>query len=259
MATTDRVRQHYAGADLAERILAAASAGGPVDVGSLAPYDQLHVGGAPTTLHLLRLLGLEARTALLDVGCGLGGPARIAADRFGCPVTGVDLSPDFVAAGSVLTEHVGLSHLVRLEVGAAEQLPCEDASQDRAMMIHVGMNVPDKTAAFAELHRVVRPGGLVGVHDQMRVGPGELTFPLPWAVDAETSFVEPPSAYEDALSAAGFAVLRVEDRRADVAERADEHVERAVVFGATFLDRVANLVAAARGGVVAPVVVVACA
>ena len=73
MATTEQVRQHYAGKDLAARLLAAAGAGdGPVTVDALAPYDELHAGGATSTAALLDLLGLAPGTTLLDVGSGLG-------------------------------------------------------------------------------------------------------------------------------------------------------------------------------------------
>jgi SAM-dependent methyltransferase len=261
MAANDRIREHYAGRDLADRILAAAGAddeSGAVPVDALAPYDELHAGGLATTLYLLSRLELDAGTALLDVGCGLGGSSRVAADRHGCPVTGVDLSPDFVAAARALTTRVGLSHLLRFEVGQAEQLPCDDASHDRAVMIHVGMNLPDKAATFAEVHRVLRPGGLFGLHDQMRVGPGDLPYPQPWAVDDETSFLASPSAYVDALAAAGFEVLSVEDRRAALAAGPGEPAEdRAVVFGPAFVERMANRMAATRAGILAPVVVLA--
>ncbi|WP_435738173.1 class I SAM-dependent methyltransferase [Cellulosimicrobium sp. PMB13] len=261
MATSDRVREHYAGSDIAARILTAAGAaddGGTVPVDALAPFDELHAGGLATTLYLLNVLELDAGTSLLDVGCGLGGSSRVAADRHGCPVTGVDLSPDFVAAARVLTERVALSHLVRFEVGEAQQLPCDDASHDRAAMIHVGMNLPDKAAAFADVHRVVRPGGLFGLHDQMRVGPGDLPYPQPWAVDDETSFLESPSSYADALTAAGFEVLSVEDRRPALAAAPGEPTEdRAVVFGPVFVERVTNMMAATRAGILAPVVVLA--
>jgi len=259
MSTTDRVREHYAGAGLADRVLAAAGGdGAPLTVDALAPHDELHAGGLATSLALLDRLDLAPGTRLLDVGCGLGGTSRVAADRYGCAVTGVDLSPDFVAAARTLTERVGLAHLLTFAVGDGGPLPCPDASHDRAAMIHVGMNVPDKAGLFADVRRVLRPGGLFAVHDQMRAGPGALRWPQPWAADEETSFVEPPSAYVDALTVAGFEVLTVEDRRAEVAAAAGQRPEdRAVVFGPAFAERAANVLAATRAGVLAPVLVVA--
>ncbi|MBD5785884.1 methyltransferase domain-containing protein [Cellulosimicrobium terreum] len=260
MATTDLIREHYSEADLADRILrqVAAVDGEAVSVEALAPYDQLHAGGSAATVHLLDQLDLGPGTALLDVGCGFGGPARLAASRHGCPVTGVDLSPDFVDAARTLAERAGLSDLLAFAVGESGHLPCDDDSQDRAMLVHVGMNVEDKSALFAEVRRALRPGGLFGVYDQMRIGPGDLPFPLPWAVDAHTSFVEPVAAYTDGLEAAGFEVLSVEDRRRALAESGDPRQEGlVVVFGPQFAERIANNLAATRGGVLAPVLVLA--
>ncbi len=259
MATTERVRQHYAGRDLAARILAAARAGdGPVTVDALSPYDELHAGGVPATATLLDLLGLTPGTTLLDVGCGLGGPARLAAHRHGCRVTGVDLSADFVDAARELTARAGLADLVTFALGDGDRLPCSDASHDRAMLVHVGMNVPDKPGLFAEVHRVLRPGGPFALYEQVRVGPGDLPFPMPWAVDAGSSFVETPDAYTDALTAAGFAVVRVEDRRAALAATGGPGQDGlVVVFGEVFAERMANNVAATRAGLLAPVLVLA--
>lgn len=259
MATTDQVRRHYAGTDLAARILAAAGAGaGPVTVDALSPYDQLHAGGAAATSALLDLLGLAPGVSLLDVGCGIGGPARLAAHRYACSVTGVDVSPDFVDAARELTGRTALAGLVTFALGDGDRLPCADASHDRAMLVHVGMNVPDKAALFAEVHRVVRPGGPFGLYEQMRVGAGDLPFPMPWAVDAGSSFVETPDAYTDALTAAGFDVLRVDDRRAALAAAGGPGQDGlVVVFGQEFVTRISNNVAATRAGLLAPVVVLA--
>ncbi|MFF2832232.1 SAM-dependent methyltransferase [Cellulosimicrobium cellulans] len=259
MATTEQVRQHYAGKDLAARLLAAAGAGdGPVTVDALAPYDELHAGGATSTAALLDLLGLAPGTTLLDVGSGLGGPARLAAHRHGCHVTGVDLSPDFVDAARELPARTGLANLVTFALGDGDRLPCDDASHDRAMLVHVGMNVPDKTALFTEIHRVLRPGSPFGLFEQMRVGAGGLPFPMPWAVDAGSSFVETPDDYGRALTAAGFDVLRVDDRRAALAAAGGPGQDGlVVVFGQEFVTRISNNVAATRAGLLAPVVVLA--
>ena len=128
---------------------------------------------------------------MLDVGCGIGGPARVAASTYDCATVGVDLAPDFVRVGQALTDRVGLSRTVQHHLGSGDELEFGDGSFDRAMIIHVGMNIPDKKAVFAEVRRVLEIGGLFGVYEQMRVGEGEPTYPLPWAEDARSSFVEP--------------------------------------------------------------------
>src|SRR5690348_10351245 len=100
MSAEDRVRDHYSGDDLEARILGALErAGIDVDhlqVDDLGGADQLHAGFVPSTEYLLDELDLTPAARLLDVGAGIGGPSRMAADRYGCRVTGIDLSPDFV-------------------------------------------------------------------------------------------------------------------------------------------------------------------
>ena len=104
MDVADLVRQHYGGVDLQAGILAGlAGVGVDVDhltVEDLSAVDQLHAGFSEATRYLLGQLELGPDTRLLDVGCGIGGPARIAAAGYGCAVTGVDLSPDFVATAT---------------------------------------------------------------------------------------------------------------------------------------------------------------
>ena len=130
-----------------------------------------------------------------------------------CAVTGVDLSPDFVQAGQALTERVGLAATVQHHLGSGDALDFADGSFDRAMLVHVGINIPDKGAVFAEVRRVLQPGGLFGLYEQVRVGEGEPTYPLPWAEDERSSFVESLQTYGQLLERAGFTVESTENRR----------------------------------------------
>src|SRR6185503_18510687 len=97
-----------------------------------------------STDHLLDALGVDASTRLLDVGSGVGGPARLAAARQGCRVTGIDLSPDFVDTARKITARVGLTDRVSFDVGSATDMPYDDAAFSRAMLNHVGMNIEAK-------------------------------------------------------------------------------------------------------------------
>lgn len=216
MEVGDIVRSHYGGAGLEDAIFGALEkagvAQGALTVEDLAPLDQLHAGGLPATAYLLDQLDLSRQTWLLDVGSGIGGPARVAAHRYSCPVVGVDLSPDFVRVARLLTDRVGLSMSVEHLVAAGDRLDLDDALFDRAMMIHVGMNIPDKAAVFAEVRRVLRPGGLFGLFEQMQVGDSPPRYPLPWAEDEKSSFVVSPQAYTEDLEAAGFVFERTESR-----------------------------------------------
>lgn len=266
---TDAVREHYSAPDLLDRIVGALRAAGVdpdhLTVDDLGGIDQLHAGFTAATHHLLDVLDLDPSTTLLDVGCGIGGTSRLAAARTGCTVQGIDLSDDFVALARELTRRVGLDHLVRIDAGSATALPYDDASFDRAVLDHVGMNLPDKAAVFAEVRRVLRPGSTFVVYDQMRVGDGDLPFPLPWAEDPAISFVETADRYVEHLTEAGFTVESQEDRThanlvamLDAADRGEESIlTPAVLFGDGFDERIANNIAATRDGLLQPVLMIA--
>jgi cyclopropane fatty-acyl-phospholipid synthase-like methyltransferase len=264
MDTEQVVREHYRRDDLEEVVRAALQRVGvdldEVQVDDLAGLDQLHAGAAPATQHLLEALALTDGMTLLDVGSGIGGPARLAAARTGCRVTGIDLSPDFVDLAQRLTARVGLSGSVRFDIGSATALPYEDASFDRAMLDHVGMNISDKAAVFTEVRRVLTPGGLFAVYEQMRTGDGELTYPLPWAEDERSSFVEWRERYAELLGASGFDVELDEDQRAAIAAAGPPGpgaLTPADVFGPGFAERIGNNLAAAMAGTLSPVLMVA--
>jgi SAM-dependent methyltransferase len=248
---------------LAERVLAALAQHG-VDLDRLTPadlypVDQLHAGGAAATGHVLEVLGVGEGTALLDVGCGIGGTSRMAALR-GAQVTGVDLTPEFVESATDLTARVGLGDRAGFLVSPGEHLPLEDASLDAAVMVHVGMNVPDKAAVFSEVRRVLRPGGRFAVYDQMATGPVDLTYPLPWADDERSSFVETAEDYQRHLEAAGLSVEAVEDHTAATTGGPPPGpVNQGTLLGPTFLARLGNNVAATQAGLLRAVIVTATA
>jgi SAM-dependent methyltransferase len=173
-------------------------------------------------------------------------------------VTGIDLSADFVTLARDLTGRVGLADRVAVEVGSATALPWGDGSFDRAMLNHVGMNIADKAGVFAEVRRVLVPGGLFGVYEQMRIGDGELAFPLPWADDPGASFVVGHDDYLHLLEGAGFVVERDEDRTAAVAgPPVDGVLTPADLFGPGFAERIGNNIHATLAGTLGAVLVVA--
>jgi SAM-dependent methyltransferase len=214
------VSRHYASYDVLSRIRAALSELGhdpdAVSPDVLKPVDEFHIGGAEATTALLEKLSIRSDTEVLDIGSGIGGPARMIAARYGCRVIGVDLTPHFVETARALSVMCGMDERVRFEVGSAVALPFPDASFDLALLLHVGMNVPDKAALFREARRVLREGGTFAVYEVMRAGDGDLAFPVPWAETPDLSALEPPQGYRDAAEAAGFRIVSEENRR-DVA------------------------------------------
>ena len=211
------VSKHYAHGDLTEAIRAALVKQGKradaVTADDLAPVDEFHVGGRKASADFLDQLGFDKQTQVLDVGCGLGGPARFVANRYGSRVTGIDLTAEYVETGNALCQWVGLSENVSLHQGSALALPFGEASFDGAYMMHVGMNIEDKERLASEVARVLRPGAVFGIYDVMQTGPGELTFPEPWATTADLSAVAEVDRYNRALENAGFQLVAERNRR----------------------------------------------
>ena len=173
----------------------------------LAPLDQFHSRGLDATLELAGLAGVTGGARLLDVGCGVGGPARTLASRFGCRVTGVDFVAESVRAARELTRSVGLARLVDFQQASALDLPFDDATFDIVWTQHASMNVRDKRRFYAELGRVLRPGGRLAIHDICSGQTGPPDYPLPWADDPSISHLTPLDEARRLLEAEGLRPL----------------------------------------------------
>ncbi len=263
-----KVAAHYGRSDLVESIQAAlASAGVAPDaatVEDLAPVDEFHIGGRAATRELAERLELSADLTVLDVGCGPGGTARFLSQEYGCRVVGVDLTPEYVDAARTITGWLDLSDRIEFHCGSALDLPFDQDSFDRAVLVHVGMNIEDKRVLFSQLAAVLRPGGLVGVYDVMRIGEGDLIYPVPWASDEESSFVGSPGEYASALVDAGLEVVAQRDRHAFAKDFMGARLEKEktvgrapvglhLLMGESATTRLGNVLVNLNAGVIAPV------
>ena len=213
---TETVSRHYAGnLDLAGVIAESLRKAGkdPARLGTkdLATVDEFHIRGRKATLDLAQSLGLTASSHLLDIGSGLGGPARTVAEAFGCRVTGIDLTPAFCEAATVLSGWVGLGDRVAFRQGDATSLPFADATFDAAMTVHVAMNIAAKDRMYAEARRVLKPGSRFAVYDVLQGEGGEVHYPVPWAREPSISHLATPEEMVALLRGAGFEILSSED------------------------------------------------
>ena len=224
--TSDRdVARHYSRGELLSRLSAALREDG-VDperptLEALAPYDQFHGRGLEATVEVARLMPARAGDHLLDIGSGLGGPARYFARRFGCRITGIDLTSEFCEVARQLTRLVGLHERVRFELGDALAMPFAEASFDGAYSMNVSMNIADKAAFYREIRRVLNPGGWLVLSEYARGEGSEVDYPTPWAASAATSFLSTFEETRRGLREAGFEV-----------ERLHSTLEQALAFGA---------------------------
>ena len=220
---TNSVAQHYGNDGIVPRIVSALADAG-FDTNDLEPdvfagADEFHIGGRKGSEFVAKALDIESGQRLLDIGSGIGGPARFIANTLDVIVEGIDLTPEFVEAAIEISEMVGMTEQVSFRVGSATSIPFNDDTFDASTMLHVGMNISDKGLLFSEMVRVTKPDGSIVVYDVMRTGEDDLTFPMPWSSTSEYSFVDTVDAYVKAAENAGLELLTVED-----------HAEMAVSF-----------------------------
>jgi ubiquinone/menaquinone biosynthesis C-methylase UbiE len=219
------ISAHYARGDLLGRLRAALLADG-VDpdhptMEALAPYDHFHGRGLEATEELAAMLEVSASDHVLDIGSGIGGPARYIANRFGARITGIDLTAEFCDVARQLTQMLGLEDRVDFKQGDALAMPFAGAIFDGAYSMNVSMNIADKAGFYAEIYRVLRPGGWV-VLSELAQGPGGAPgYPTPWARTAESSFLATPAQTREGLEACGFTVSSLR-----------ETAEQALAYGA---------------------------
>src|SRR5215813_3523454 len=202
------INRIYGQAELGAKILTALREAGKdletLTRDDLASFDEQHGGGREATRELARLTGLRAGMYVLDVGSGLGGPARTLAAEFGCQVVGIDLTEAFCEVATMLTAQVGLTHKVKFEHGGALKMPFEDATFDVVWTQFAGMNIQDKGSLYAEIRRVLKPGGRLALHEVMAGARRDLHFPVLWANDPILSFLRPPEQIQELLADNGF-------------------------------------------------------
>ena len=273
MPTQQDVSNHYTHGDLAAAIRSGIESLGKtinsVTVDDLAPVDEFHTGGRQASEEFLSQLDLSPEKHVLDVGSGLGGTTRFVANRYGCRVAGIDLTPEYVETAKVLSGWVGLDKSISLYQGSALAMPFADRVFDCAYMLHVGMNIDDKAKLCSEVSRVLRSNALFGIYDVMRIGDGELAYPVPWATTSTSSAVATPAQYRAALQAAGFSVIAERNRRDFALALFDQLRARTaavggppplglhILMGRNTPDKVQNMIQAVSNGRIAPVELIA--
>lgn len=210
MTPASEVSAHYTSGDLLARLEARLREDGSDPARptfeALAPYDHFHGRGVEATEDMASRLRVAATDQVLDVGSGLGGPARYFARRFGCRVSGIDLTAEFCDVARRLTSLLGLSGRVSLQQGDALRMPFGDAAFDGAYSMNVSMNIEDKRALYREIHRVLKPDGWLVLSEVVQGPGGEPAYPAPWARTAATSFLATADETRANLAASGFTI-----------------------------------------------------
>jgi len=184
----------------------------------VARFDQIHAGGLQAVRELAELCGISRDWQVVDLGGGLGGAARALSGTYGCALTCVDLTPTLIDAGERLTTLVGLQRYVRHLEADATATGLADAAYDLVWVQHLALHLPEPLALWREAARLLKPGGLLAVHEWV-LGSGEPYYPAPWApADGSLSHLGSQAELEARLTAAGFIDIRLQDVSATAAE-----------------------------------------
>ena len=220
-------------------------------VEDLAPVDHFHARGFPATVELADRLPIKPGQHIVDIGCGLGGPARYIAKRFQCTVSGVDITQPFVEAANMLSKLVQMEGQVNVEHGDGQRLPYPNAHFDGGYTQHVTMNVPDRATFFAEAYRVLKPGAPFAMTEHGLGAKGHPHHPVPWSADGSGAYLVTPTETRAFLEEAGFEDIVIENTGAKYAAGYRVMIERAeagtlpplgihILLGETWLQKMRN-------------------
>ena len=185
--------------------------GAPLEVADLTPFDQYHYHGTAAVDAAISALSIGPESRVLEVGAGIGGPARHLAETTGCHVTALEIQPDLHAMGARLTERCRLQQRVHHVCADILETPFDAGSFDALVSHLVFLHIPDRTRLFAACRAAMKAGGRIYVEDFTK---RREPTPQQWAVLEEKvycSYLPTRRDYAAQLEEAGFTGLAVED------------------------------------------------
>ncbi|MGI9404826.1 MAG: SAM-dependent methyltransferase [Hyphomicrobiaceae bacterium] len=183
----------------------------PLNVDVLSPFDQYHYFGTRAVDEAIAAAGIGENSHVLDVGSGLGGPARWLAHRTGCYVTAVELQADLNDTATALTWRCGLAGNIDHVCGNILSTLLDAGAYDAVVSWLALYHIPDRAPLFPLLNNALRPGGKIYVEDLYQLAP----FSAGERVDLETMLygntIPERDAYIAELADAGFGDVGFED------------------------------------------------
>ncbi len=210
-----KVENHYTNNNLLDAIELALKEQGKdlnnLKIEDLNAVDEMHSRGVYATNELIKILDANKNMHILDIGSGMGGPARRLAHQSGCHVTGIDLTASLTNIAQKLSKYTGLDKKVRHIQGDATNMNIfENDSFDGAWSIHAAMNIENKSAYYKEANRVLKPNSKFIIYDIfLNNKEANIKYPMPWAKTSATSFLINKSEVEKYLKNSGFKIIDI--------------------------------------------------
>tara|TARA_B100000886_G_scaffold109746_1_gene73505 strand:- start:72 stop:896 length:825 start_codon:yes stop_codon:yes gene_type:complete len=213
MVNSSELENFWTRGDIHSRINKAMSQAGlndkKLEIEDLFPIDQYHARGIAATVDLGKRMPIQKNQNIIDIGCGLGGPARYFAKQFQCYITGIDITPSFVEIGNKFNKLTSMSNSVSLQVGDGENLNFENETFDGGYSQHVTMNIKNRKKFFLEAYRVLKKGTFFAFSEHGLGPERNPIFPLPWADTSEMSFLLSPESTISILKEIGFYDIQI--------------------------------------------------
>jgi len=211
-----KIKNHYNSDHLTQKIKTALTRAGKhlssLELKDLSSIDQLHTGGAKSSIELLKKLTLSPDARILDAGCGIGGSTRLLAKQFKCRVIGIDLADKFIEAAIFLTQCTRMESLVSFHQGSVLELPFKPNTFDAVLCQHILMNIEDKSTVIREFFRVLKPEGKLLLYEVTKGRNDPLILPVPWAGKPSISFLEPWDTLSQTFEKHGFKIESCTDK-----------------------------------------------
>ncbi len=218
----EAINNQYGQINLGSKILAALQGEGKDSIESiqeaLERIEELHSRGRKATMELAQKAGLKENMRVLDVGSGIGGPARTLALEFGSHVTGIDLCQEYCQAAKIINQRLDLIEKIEIQQGNALKMPFDDGSFDFVMIQHVLMNIENKKCLFSQIRRVLRPKGLMAIYTICAGAISPIYFPVVWANDSTLSFLLTPQELFQLIIKSDFKEIFWEDDTSKIIE-----------------------------------------
>ena len=181
----------------------------PLHVSQLAAFDQYHYFGTEAVDEAIATLGLKRGMRVLDIGAGIGGPARYIAEKTGAKVTALELQDDLSEVGTDLTRRCNLSHLV--EHRTANVLDGIEGKYDAIVSMLCFLHIPDRARLFAVCRTAMNPGAKLYIEDYSKHRDATPDETEALAVKVQCSYLPSTDEYRRHLVDAGFRHVKIDD------------------------------------------------